>query len=60
MSYIVTSDRLRWKRGERLDASALEGSNIAALLEAGHLEAAPKKINSPAKPDAPTAPSEEE
>lgn len=60
MTYIVSSDRLRWKPGKRLEVSDLEGSNIAALVEAGHLVEAPKKTNPPAEPDAPTPPSEEE
>jgi hypothetical protein len=60
-SYIVTSDRLRWRSGKRLEASDLEGSNIAALIAGGHLAEAPsKKTIIPAEPDAPTPTSEEE
>ena len=57
MTYVVSSDRLRWKPGKRLEASDLEGCNIDALVAGGHLAIAPK--SSPIKQDAPT-PSEEE
>lgn len=60
MTYTVSSDRLPWKPGTRLEDSDLEGSNIAALVEGGHLVESPKKTKIPAEPDQPTPVSEEE
>lgn len=37
MTYRVTSERLRWPLGEIITADDLAGSNIGALLAAGHL-----------------------
>lgn len=37
MTYTVTSDRLAWAAGTVLTADELAGSNIGALVAAGHL-----------------------
>lgn len=39
--YVVTSERLKWKPATRLSVDDLDGCNIAALVEAGHLAPAP-------------------
>lgn len=47
MTYEVLSDRLRWAAGSTVSASELDGCNIAALIESGHLApvaAKPSKI----------------
>jgi hypothetical protein len=36
MMYVVTSDRLGWPRGTKVDEGDLSG-NIAMLVQAGHL-----------------------
>jgi hypothetical protein len=41
-SYKVISDRLSaTKKGATIDETALEGANIQALIDAGHIELAP-------------------
>jgi len=48
-TYIVTSDRLSGlKRGDIVDASDLDGSDIDHLVEAGHLST--QKATKSAKP----------
>jgi len=48
-TYIVTSDRLNGlKRGDTIDASDLDGSDIDHLVEAGHLST--QKATKSAKP----------
>ncbi len=37
MTYRVTSDRMAWPAGTVISADDLAGSNIGALLAAGHL-----------------------
>lgn len=48
--YVVTSGRLKWPEGTRLSVDELEGCNLTALLAAGHLTAAPKKIEAVESP----------
>jgi hypothetical protein len=43
MRYKVASDRQPWRRGTILDADALEGCNIEALVYAGHLTVVEEK-----------------
>jgi hypothetical protein len=37
MNYRVTSDRMPWKSGQIVTDDDLEGCNIEALLDGGHL-----------------------
>ena len=53
MTWVVTSNRLAWALGERVDADALAGCNIGALVEAGHLapvQDEPKRKRMPVTP----------
>jgi ribosomal protein L12E/L44/L45/RPP1/RPP2 len=57
MTYQVLSDRLRWAAGSTVSASELDGCNIAALVDAGHL--APVAVKS-SKPEKATTAKEQE
>jgi len=47
-TYVVTSDRLIWKRGETVTAKDLANVNIQALLNGGHIS--PQGVKKSAKP----------
>jgi len=40
MRYRVQSDRMAWPQGSTISADDLQGCNIVALVEGGHLEPA--------------------
>lgn len=46
-TYIVTSDRLIWKRGTVLDATDLVDVNIDGLIDSGHIST--HSVKKPAK-----------
>jgi hypothetical protein len=46
-TYLITSDRLIWKRGDIVTAKDLENVNIQLLVEGGHIS--PQVVKKSAK-----------
>jgi ribosomal protein L12E/L44/L45/RPP1/RPP2 len=45
MTYEVLSERLRWPAGSTVSTSELQGCNIDALIDAGHLALVAAKVS---------------